>query len=236
MTIERLSASNAAKHMACHASANLEVAIPGWKPPAVDDTKASSTGTAKHELLEMSGAYPAREQHGIARAMMYVAELRMTRRFKQILEAQGTGWWLKSTPNTTADVVLYVADEIHVVDYKMGKIPVEAYDNAQGKYYSLAFAPLAPKAKGVWFHIVQPMADNFDEVFFTSAELDQFRLDSIAAEAAITAGDVTFRPSDHCTFCPANPHGRGVKNSPYCPAMLQLLYPSQTLDVDDVLQ
>jgi hypothetical protein len=231
---ERLSASVAAKHLACHASANLPLAIPGWSPPLVDDTAASSKGTDIHTILEDSGKYTPKEQLGIARAMTYIAELRMKRRFTQLLEAEGMGWWLKATPRTKADVVLYVQDEIHVIDYKFGKILVEAFGNAQGKYYALAFAALAPKAKGVYFHIVQPFVDNFDVVFFTAKELEQFRLETLAAEAAIEAGDVTFGPSDECKFCPANPHGRGVKAKPYCPALMQMYYPSK-LDVDDAL-
>lgn len=232
---ERLSASVAGKHLACHASANLELAIPGWTEPVQDDTKASAKGTAMHTVLEDSGQYTAREQLALAEAMLYVAKLRQTRRFTQLLEAAGTGWWLDANPNTKADVVLYVQDEIHVIDYKFGKILVEATDNEQGKYYALAFAPLAPKAKGVYFHIVQPLIDNFDKVYFTSAELEQFRIDTLTAEQDIAAGDVTFGPSAHCKFCPANPHGRGVKAKPYCPAMMQVLYPMH-LDVTDILQ
>lgn len=231
---ERLSASNAAKHMACHASANLPLAIPGWTPPEVEDTKASAKGTDIHTILEHSGAYTPREQLKIAEAMTYVAKLRMRRRFKQLLEAPGEGWWLQSKPRTKADVVLHVADELHVVDYKFGNIPVEATDNAQGMYYSLAFSPLAPKAKGVHFHIVQPFIDNYDTVFFSTAELEQFRVESLAAETAIAAGDVSFGPSDHCKFCPANPHGRGVKGRPFCPALMQMYYP-MTVDVADAL-
>lgn len=231
---ERFSASNAAKHMACHASANLPLAIPGWTPPVEDDTPASVRGTSMHKLLEDSGRYTPSEQLGLARAMEYVARLRQTRRFKQILEAPGEGWWLNSKPKTQADVVLYVADEIHVIDYKFGRIKVEAEGNEQGMYYSLAFSGLAPRATGVNFHVVQPLIDNITSVFFTAEELDQFRIDSLKAEAAIAAGDVTFGPSDHCKFCPANPHGRGVKGRPFCPALMQMYYPL-TVDVDDAL-
>lgn len=235
MSIERLSASNAAKHMSCHASANLEVAIPGWKPPVVEDTKASSRGTDMHKILEDAGAYTPKQMLALAEAMTYVAKLRQQRRFNQILEAEGEGWWLQSKPKTKADVVLHVSDQLDVVDYKFGTIPVDVFDNAQLKYYALAFAPLAPKAKGVTVHIVQPLAGNIDSVFITTAELEQFKQESIAAEAAIQGGDVTFGPSDHCKFCPANPHGRGVKSRPYCPALMQMYYPI-TLDVDDVLR
>ena len=235
MAIERLSASNAAKHMACHASANLEVAIPGYTPPVIEDTKASSKGTDMHEVLERSGEFTPKEQAAMAEAMAYVAELRQQRRFTQLLEAEGKGWWLQSQPGTKADVVLYVSDQLEVVDYKFGKIPVDVFDNAQLKYYALAFAPLAPKAAGVTVHIVQPLANNIESVWITAAELEQFKQESIAAETAILAGSVTFGPSDHCKFCPANPHGRGVKGKPYCPTLRQMYYP-MTLDVDDVLR
>lgn len=232
---ERLSASAASKHLGCHASANLELAIPGYQPPPRGgDTAASVKGTDIHELLEKAGAYTPKEMLGIAQAMAYVAELRQTRRFKMLREAKGSGWWLKSEPPTTSDVVLHVADELHIVDYKFGKIPVSVDDNDQGKYYALAFLPLSPKAKGVWFHIVQPFADNIEKVFFTLAELEKFRLDTIAAESAIQAGDTTFTPGDHCQFCPANPHTRGAKGSMLCPAMVQLLYPRPPLDEDAI--
>lgn len=233
--IERFSASVASKHIACHASANLELAIPGIILPGPNaDTAASARGTAMHLILEQAGEYTPRQMLGIAEAMTYVAELRMTRRFKVMLEASGTGWWLTTPPRTKADVVLYVADEIHVVDYKFGTIPVAADGNSQGKYYALAFAPLAPKAKGVWFHIVQPFAKNIEKVFFTADELEEFKQETIAADAAIQAGSTQFGPSDSCMFCPANPHGRGTKADKFCPAMLSMLYPTN-IDEDSIL-
>ena len=235
MSIERLSASNAAKHMSCHASANLELAIPGWTEPTASDTKASARGTNMHTVLESSGEFTPSEQMAMAEAMLYVAALRKTRRFTQLLEAAGEGWWLKSKPKTKGDVVLYVADQLDVVDYKFGKIPVDVLDNKQLFYYALAFSFLAPKAKGVTVHIVQPLANNITSVWISTAELEAFRLESIAAEDAIEAGDTTFGPSENCKFCPANPHGRGLKGRPFCPAMMKMLYPSHALDVDDVL-
>lgn len=236
--MERMSASNAAKHIACPASANLELAIPGYQPPPNGgDTKASLKGTDIHEILERAAGYSAKEMLGISEAMRYVAQLRTTRRFKMLTEHEGEGWWLTQSPKpkTRADVVLYVADELHVIDYKFGRIKVEADDNDQGKYYSLAFLPLAPKCTGVTFHIVQPFADNIDSTFFTLDELEQFRLDTLAAEAKILAGDTTFNPSDACRFCPANPHSRGAKGSAFCPAMLDLYYPRKPIDEDTFL-
>lgn len=232
---ERFSASVASKHLACHASANLELAIPGYDLGLVPlNTKASSKGTDIHQILEDAGKYTPREMAGIAQGMAYVAELRKQRRFKTLLEADGNGWWLTGKPRTKADVVLYVADEIHVVDYKFGRIPVHPQGNSQGMYYSAAFLPLAPKAKGVTFHIVQPFVDNIDETFFTRNELEEFMDETAAADAAIQQGSTRFSPGDHCQFCSANPHSRGGKAGPYCPAMMQVLYPS-TIDEDAIL-
>jgi hypothetical protein len=238
MSIQRFSASVAEQHMNCHASANLEAAIPGLELPVEDRTvdNAANRGTSFHtEMERLMNEYSANELDKIAASLKYVSAVRRLRRFKVLTEAKGTGWWLSQKPGTTSDLVLYVADEIHVLDYKFGKIPVAAKDNAQGKYYSLAFSPLAPKAKGVHFHIVQPFADNYDSVFFTAAELEQFRVDTANADRAIQNGSTTFGPTDKgCLFCPANPHSRGAKATKFCPVMMQMLYPVK-VDEDAIL-
>lgn len=235
--IERFSASVASKHVTCHASANLEKAIPGWTPPPNDgDTKASVRGSELHSVMEMLlAATTPKEMRQVAQAVEYVADLRSTRRFKMLVEAEGNGWWLTGDPKTRVDLVLHTADELHIVDWKFGKIPVSAVDNAQLMYYALAFAPLAPKAKVVTLHIVQPFANNLDSWTVTAAELEAFRLKMVQADTAIQGGSVKFTPSDHCMFCPANPHTRGGKGTPKCPAMMKLLYPEQ-FDIDGMLE
>lgn len=235
--IERFSASVADKHLACHASANLEKAIPGLQLPVEDRTveNAANKGTMMHKFMEDISVLTPAELLGLAKAIEYIATLRKKRRFKMKVELKGEGWWLSQKPGTTADVVLYVNDEIHVVDYKFGKIKVEVDANGQLKFYGLAFAPLAPKAKGVHVHIVQPFADNIESVYFTAAELEQFRVDTANADRAIQAGSVTFGPTDKgCLFCPANPHSRGAKASRACPVMMSILYPVK-VDEDEIL-
>ena len=90
------------------------------------------------------------------------------------------------------------------------------------------------KAKGVTLHIVQPWAGGSYSWFVDTLMLKQFMVDAQAAEAAIAGGDVTFSPSDHCQFCPANPHSRGLKGTQMCPAMMRMLYPP-TVDEDEIL-
>lgn len=243
----KLSASQASKHMACHASANLEVAIPGYVEPPRTRNGTAQAGTDVHKVIEdligiqyitasKTSNFTARDMLAAGKLITYIGELWSKRRFKILSEHKMTAWWLATKPTTTADVILYTQDEIHVLDPKWGKILVEVANNAQLIYYAACAAPLAPKAKGVWVHILQPRIDNMAAVFITTTEIQKFIEDSSAAEAAIQAGDVTFNPGDHCTFCPANPHTRGAKGKPSCPAMMELLgYGNPPLDEDELL-
>lgn len=235
--VERFSASVAAKHMSCHASANLDAAILGWSQPAEDRTKdnAANRGTNMHDMFAKIMELPTSDVIKMSQAIDYVAALRSTRRFKALVEKSVKATWLASSPDTTVDLVLYTQDEIHVLDLKTGKVPVEVVGNEQLLYYGVSFAPLAPRAKGVTLHIVQPWADGCSSWFADTLVLKQFMADAQAAEAAILAGDLTFGPSDHCMFCPANPHSRSAeKGSPSCPVMLRLLYPP-VVNEDEIL-
>lgn len=225
---ERLSASSASKHMNCHASANLPLAIPGWTPPIEDPTanNAANRGTAMHEVFATFALGPVNDTENFAAALQYTAAVRRRRRFKAMVEQEVTAEWLSTKPRTTADLVLYTQDELHVLDLKTGKILVDAIENKQMLYYGAAYAHLAPKATEVHLHIVQPWADNMVEWVVPTQRIAQFMLDSAAAERQIAAGDTTFMPGDHCTFCDANPRSRGAKGHPSCPALMQMYYPT----------
>lgn len=234
---ERFSASQATKFMNCRGAANLAVAIPGWVPPQEDpnaDT-AANRGTLMHGMFAQIMSLSTKDAAMMAKAIEYVAKVRSTRRFKVLIEAPVTAMWLKTTPTTQADLVLYVADEIHVFDLKTGVIPVSAVENYQLLYYGATYAPLAPKATGVYLHIVQPWADNTEVWFASTARLLAFMSEAMQTERDILNEVVTLSPGDHCTFCPANPHGRGARGTPSCPAMMQLLYPQVAVDLDAML-
>jgi len=232
---ERFSASVAGRHMACHASANLDKAIPGWVAP-VKDPKAGRKGEGSmlHELFAQVMELRAKEMYYFAKALEYASEIRSRRRFNVLIEESIKATWLVNQPQTQVDCVLHTQDEMHIIDWKAGKIPVEVIDNEQLLFYAACFAPLAPKAKGVTVHIVQPWADNMNSWFVDTNRLGQFMAEAQATEAAVNAGDLSFGPSDHCTFCPANPHSRGDKGTPLCPPMLRILYPG-LVDEDAIL-
>lgn len=234
---ERFSASVASRHMKCSASADLEAAIPHWVAPEEDPSadNAANRGTALHERFAEVMALTRNDAENFSAAVSYVTEVKKLRRFKQLIEVgEKVTWLAHSTPMTTADLVLYVQDEMHVIDLKTGRIPVEVVGNEQLMYYALTYGHYAPKAKGVHLHIVQPWADNMESWYVTTQELMQFRDDALKAEALIHLGSSTFSPGDHCLFCAANPRGRGAKGHPYCPAVMDLYYP-QVLDEEAVL-
>jgi hypothetical protein len=56
---------------------------------------------------------------------------------------------------------------------------------------------------------------------------------AIDADRRIMRKELTLRPNDHCTFCPANPHTRGDKGNVMCPAMMNKLYPP-VIDEDEI--
>ena len=224
---ERFSASVAGRFMSCTASADLDKVIPGWEPPIQDpdaDT-AANRGTLMHSLFAGVMDLPLADQKNFLKALEYVTEVQSRRRFKRLIEHNIEVDWLVKPSKTTADLVLYTKDELHVLDLKTGRIPVEAVGNRQLLFYAVTYAQFAPAAKSVSLHIVQPWADNCSEWTVTTEELSAFMDEARQAEKAIDSGQLTFSPGDHCLFCPANPHGRGGKGHPYCPELMDLYYP-----------
>jgi Protein of unknown function (DUF2800) len=235
---EKFSASNATKFMHCHASANLDLAIPYWVPPERDPDadNAANRGTKMHKIFADLMSLPIRDMERLTAAADYVAAYRNQRRFKSLIEQTEVAEWLPSAPSTTADLVLYLNDELHIFDLKTGRIPVEANDNDQMLYYAATYLKYAPLAKDVMLHIVQPWAENIAVWKVTRDELFQWMVDAIDHDVLITDGDTEFMPGDHCMFCPANPRGRGGKGRPFCPTLMNMYYPKEPLDQAAVLE
>lgn len=233
---ERMSASKVGRQVMCHASANLDLAIPNWTKPVEDRTKdnAANRGTHMHSVFAKVMDLPRADMIKLIDAMDYIATLRATRQFKVLVEQSMKAAWLPGSPLTTPDLVLYTQDEIHMIDLKTGKIPVEVIDNKQLLFGAVTVAHLAPRAKGVTCHILQPWANGNDSWFASTTVIKKFMDEAIAAEAAIALGSTTFSPGDHCQFCPAYPHARGLKGKPFCPVTMKMLYPP-ILDEEEIL-
>lgn len=225
----KFSASRAEQLMACPGSANLELSIPGWVPPVVDENAgAKGKGKELHAYLEKTSELSARDLRALAEALSYMADLRSQRRFHILTEDTQECFWLKTKPKTTVDVVLWTADQLEIVDYKTGVIQVEAYENPQGMFYALNYLALAPKAKEVTIHIVQPWAKGGSSKWtVTRDRLMLFMKDAQRAEQEILNNSTRLSPGDHCKFCPADPHSRSDKGKPLCPVRMKMLYPDR---------
>lgn len=142
--------------------------------------------------------------------------------------------WLKTKPGTTPDLVLLAIHHLEVIDYKAGKIEVPVENNEQLMYYAACYLEVAIDAEEITLHIVQP--GNMNSWTISRAALLAWMQEMLKAEQRIIDKDTTLVPGDHCKFCPANPHSRGDKGRPFCPPMMQLLYPQPPLDIDALLE
>ena len=243
--MEKFSASQAEKLIGCHASADLEAAIPGFLYPAKDpnrepilpdnleyivgmiekvstdtgSSKAANRGTLLHACVATLLA-EFKTQGQFAKLMELFTALNVVmqdRRFKVLIEETVMLDWLQNPAPTTADLVFYTQDEIHVWDWKFGTMPVDI-NALQLKIYGYAFMPLAPKAPGVFVHVLQP--GNYASLFFSRKQLEDARDLVIHHEALVLAGDRTFATGKQCEFCPASPFTRGAKGNLSCPTFV----------------
>lgn len=110
----------------------------------------------------------------------------------------------------TADMSILDDDRTHltIVDYKFGQgVPVDAKDNAQGKFYAVATAhSLGIRPDKVTFHILQPRLDSHTHDTWTMEELDQF---ADELRHAIRTARPEYVTGSWCRFC---------KGAAVCPA------------------
>jgi len=133
--------------------------------------------------------------------------------------------WLVGNYSTTPDVVVGADDTLWVLDYKTGKIPVSAVDNDQLMYYAACYVAKDPSIERIKLIVSQP--DNYSTHAVRRADVLAWMEKAWEAERKILQGDLTLRPGDKCTFCPAYPHSRGDKGFPLCPVTSEMLYPTR---------
>ena len=140
--------------------------------------------------------------------------------------------WLPSKSKTTPDVTVVTRFLLEVFDYKTGAIPVSAFENDQQMFYAACKLHLAPDATEFTVHILQD--GNMDSWTAPIQVLKDWMQRAIRTDMLIAQKNLQLKPSDHCTFCPANPHTRGDRADMKCPAMVEMLYPP-VIDEDEIL-
>jgi len=180
------------------------------------DTHGNQDGTYRLKSVE------PRFINFLADSMDYVAKLisEMDDDYTLLVEEKREASWLVTKPKTTADIVLYDKKRFIVVDLKAGEVPVSAEENQQLWYYAWTFG--GQDYEVVELHIMQ--RNNFNDSTVKVDKLERWSNAMRDSEQAILGGDLKLTPGSHCTFCPANPHGRGDRGSKSCPAMLAMLY------------
>src|SRR5690606_19918782 len=194
------------------------------------------------EFLQSLQPYPPKMLRFVEDAGRFVRELRQSMQPGEVLktEEQLTAGWLKSASGTTPDVTIVGEHRLEVIDYKTGSIPVDATSNDQLMFYAatkywverLPASGRKHDPQEFTAHILQP--GNFSSWTAPIQVLLDWMELAKAADQRILDKDVSLVPNEHCTFCPANPHARGEKGSPLCPAQRAILYPER-MDEDEIL-
>ena len=207
--------------------------------PHIDEDWAQDVrdADARYDLLLSCADFTPKEMRFIADCMDYIIDradeaAHQTQSTVSLRpEANVRADWLPSRPTVTCDLVMFNGSFLEVCDYKTGSIPVDAQENEQLMFYAASFLELAPRAKEIFMRIIQP--GNESVWSCTREYLEQWMNTAINADRRIMQKDLTLRAGDHCTFCPANPHTRGVKSEVLCPVKMEQLYPAK-VNMDEV--
>lgn len=108
----------------------------------------------------------------------------------------------------TADCIMIMKDELHIIDFKYGKgVEVSAEENPQLKLYALGalekYKIIYPITK-IYLHIVQPRINNYSQYELERIALERWGQDVVipsANKAYLGIGE--FIPGEYCRFCKA---------------------------------
>lgn len=110
----------------------------------------------------------------------------------------------------TADCIIISGDTLHVIDLKYGKgVPVSAENNPQLQLYALGAYhayKILYDIKTIKLSIVQPRLNSISEWSLDLSDLFEFGTKVAAAAMLADQGGGEFNPGEHCKFCP----GRAV--------------------------
>lgn len=223
-----LSASSAARWLACPPSARLEENFP--------DTTSdyAREGSLAHELAELKlrkyAIEPMTQRTYATRAnklkkqelwqaemdehtetyLDYIKGIMLSHPVKPYVAAELRVDFSKYVPEGfgTADCLILAGDTLHVIDFKYGKgVLVSAENNPQMKLYALGALTaysLMYCLKTVKMSIIQPRLNNTSEFEMSAADLIEWGASFVAEQAQLAySGKGDFNPGTHCKFCRA---------------------------------
>lgn len=224
----RLSASGAAKWLACPPSVKLEENFP--------DTGSvyAAEGTLAHSVAELKVRKYAVEPMSTRAFNAKMKKLKenelwqpemdgYTDEYLEYIKAEMLSYPVKPFVTVerrvdfsdvvpggfgTADCLILAGDTLHVIDFKYGKgVLVEAEDNPQMKLYAYgaarAYAMLYNFSR-VKMTIFQPRLKNISEAEISADELRRWAVDEVQPLALLAdAGEGVYNPGPHCKFCRA---------------------------------
>jgi hypothetical protein len=164
----------------------------------------------------------------LAEAIEYIAQL-LEDGGEILTEATVTANWLQTKPKTTIDILIRKGNVLYVIDLKAGTMPIPAIENEQLLYYAACFIEDEDDIR-----LVILQCDNVNEWYITREHLFSWMETMKVSEQKILDKDLSFRVGSHCSFCPANPRGRGDRGYPFCPEQIELLYGAENDADSDV--
>lgn len=177
-------------------------------------SEASIRGDVAHKLLEESLAWGVVPDHpdvdimyGVMMAIEHINKLEDHYKknaipykiyAEQTLEIPETG------EIGTTDIIIVTADEIEIIDYKNGYVPVTIFMNAQLLLYLLGAIAKYGERKRYKLTVIQPNYVHIDGMI-RSFEPDASQLEWFREQVALSLASQEVLAGKHCknTYCPA---------------------------------
>ncbi len=189
--------------------------------------EAAEIGTAAHELAEWClktglNAYEClgltfnkrkvdlRMVEGVQLYVSYVRDLCRQLKVDPMLETRVIMTSVSNDVYGTADCLILVGDHLYVIDYKNGRVTVEASENPQAIFYGVAALDtfqLWGKVKHVTLGIVQPNGDHIGGQIrtaqLTTQDMLEWQKHILLTVNQAKARDAKTRAGTWCKHCPA---------------------------------
>lgn len=213
--------SSLSRTIACPGSVVL-----GQKVPEPPQTARATEGTLLHDVIakfisneitdyefEVGFGLNEEQKERIYEAVSYYTAIRAACGLENIkgefFEKQVK---LRKIPEVygTLDAGFYTATEVHIFDWKFGRVHVAAKDNKQLLAYLVGFLGDIPEeiaSTATWYvHIVQPRIDNFDMWNVEIEDVWTFLSDVQNAIKDALSSSPSFNPGEpQCMWCRAVP-------------------------------